>query len=384
MIAVDFKTTAGTPVQAILQPDLLPVPAIRAVLTRVGRVYLDDLPTGTLSLADNQPKEHSPRRITDALGETAVMDHSVHREVFNRNDTEPVNDLPGFLVRKVLTTPPDAFVNPGDKFALLRSFRRSLFRLRKFSLRLRQLPFLRAEKPGVLYGFSGGQMRKSRKPDINSDSFFGWWKRGWGGNVARERCIPFPGTRTTKSTCLWIAFRRSMDLDFDASRFGYHKASLFNLASGRRLRKRHAVITANSTETGVAGFFTGLHPSEKRLERKIDPNAHILKYLGVNKSKAGAFILERRQLGVLHIERQGFFPFLVGRLSFLKQPVPQPSTFFKLSVQARSLLSGWIQPVLEVLTHTISFNTKRNSMSSQFSRFLPALKDGAFTRAREV
>ena len=55
---------------------------------------------------------------------------------------------------------------------------------------LQPVPFLRAEKPGVLYGFSGGQMRKCRKPDINSDSFFGWWKRGWGGNVARERRIP--------------------------------------------------------------------------------------------------------------------------------------------------------------------------------------------------
>ena len=44
MIAVDFKTTAGTPVQAILQPDLLPVPAIRAVLMASQKVTLPLLP----------------------------------------------------------------------------------------------------------------------------------------------------------------------------------------------------------------------------------------------------------------------------------------------------------------------------------------------------
>lgn len=381
MIAVDLKTTAGTAVQAVAQSEFLPVSATRAVLARVGGVHPDNLPTGAFSLADNQSEERGPRRVTNAFGETAIVDHPVHRKVFDRNCTEPVDDLSGLLMREVLASPADTFVNPRDGFTSPDPFRRSFFGFRKFTLHFSQCPFVRAKESGVLHGFPGGQMREGRESYVDTDSFFGRWKRYGSSDITRERGIPLTRTCAADRTRLLRSFGWAMSLDLVAADFGHRQAAFLEATSGGGLRERHAIVAANSTETGVSGFLPGLHPSEKRFERKVKPKAYILEHLGMGEGKAGALFFEGRQPGMLHVERQRFLTDLISRLSFLEQTVPQPSAFLKLGVQRRGLFSGRKQPILEVLTHAVDDGIEYSQC--QAPPYIPALKDGVLRRESE-
>ena len=55
----------------------LPVSAPMAVLRRVGRVNLDQLPAGTFSLVGEHGEESRPGRVRNAFGQAVVMDHAL-------------------------------------------------------------------------------------------------------------------------------------------------------------------------------------------------------------------------------------------------------------------------------------------------------------------
>jgi len=97
---------------------MLAMPTPRAVLGSIGRVNFHQLATSFLRFVRKLREELRPCRIQDALGEAVVMNHTAGMDVFNSDYAEAIDYLPGKLVREVVMLPGNAFVNPGNDFAL--------------------------------------------------------------------------------------------------------------------------------------------------------------------------------------------------------------------------------------------------------------------------
>ena len=85
-ITTDRQPTARTPEDPLPERHPLPVAAHVAVLRGVRRIDRDDLTPGTRSLVRQERRELRPRRVVDALRQTAVVHHPVDRQVLDRDD----------------------------------------------------------------------------------------------------------------------------------------------------------------------------------------------------------------------------------------------------------------------------------------------------------
>src|SRR2546430_12042837 len=124
---------AGTMKHAFGQGHALSVSTsgVAARLARVGGVHGHVPPTSICRFVGEESCEQRPGRITDALGEAMVMHHAVDHDVFHRNDAGPIDNLPRFLVRKVMASMGNAFVDVSNHLAPLASCRRALLLFRQ-------------------------------------------------------------------------------------------------------------------------------------------------------------------------------------------------------------------------------------------------------------
>ena len=90
-------------IDAFTQRYLLPVMAPAAILRRIGRINFDERSASFFRFADELGKECRPRGITDAFGETMVMNHAVHVEVFYADDPVGIDNLAAILIGEVVT-----------------------------------------------------------------------------------------------------------------------------------------------------------------------------------------------------------------------------------------------------------------------------------------
>src|SRR5260221_13553041 len=74
-IAVQHHPTTGAGIGAVRQGEVLPMPTLRAILRRAGRVHGDISPTGPCCLVREKVRELAPRCVLDALGEAMWMYH---------------------------------------------------------------------------------------------------------------------------------------------------------------------------------------------------------------------------------------------------------------------------------------------------------------------
>src|SRR5690349_12782754 len=80
-ISVDFQPTRRTCVDTVSEGERLPMSTARAVLTRVGRIHGDILPTGPCRLVRKTIRELVPRCVMNALGQRLIAYHSVDRQI---------------------------------------------------------------------------------------------------------------------------------------------------------------------------------------------------------------------------------------------------------------------------------------------------------------
>ena len=84
---VFFHPAARTGIGPVGQSHLLPVTAGGAVLGRIGRVDLPELPTGAFSLVREQGEELRPRHIADASVQASVGVHFVDMDVLHEDSS---------------------------------------------------------------------------------------------------------------------------------------------------------------------------------------------------------------------------------------------------------------------------------------------------------
>src|SRR2546426_5931226 len=125
------------------------MPARAAVLAGVGGVHSDEGATGPCCLEAQHRHKRRPRGITNALGETVVVDHSVHRKVLHGDDLKSIDDFARLLMSEVPTLPARPLVNASDHLASLPSLRGALGFAGEVALRLRQRFLFLAEEAGI-------------------------------------------------------------------------------------------------------------------------------------------------------------------------------------------------------------------------------------------
>ena len=199
MIAVDDQLTVGTLIGSFRQGHLLPVSTPAACLTGISWIDLHELPASLFRFAGQFTEELRPGRVTNAFGETMVMHHPVHVQVFDTDHTETVDDLPTFLMGEVIPSEGDTLMDTSHNLTVLASLGRAFRQLRMLALHFGQGLFFLAEKAGVRDLFSIGEGRKRRESDVNPDLGRRFWQT-FGFALAREGDIPFAGRGTLEST----------------------------------------------------------------------------------------------------------------------------------------------------------------------------------------
>src|SRR5947209_20152964 len=91
-------------IDSLTQGHLLPMMAPAAILRRVGRIHFDELSASFFRFAREFVKELRPRGIGNAFGQAMGMNHAVDAQVFYAHGPELVDDLPGLLMREVVSS----------------------------------------------------------------------------------------------------------------------------------------------------------------------------------------------------------------------------------------------------------------------------------------
>ena len=81
-------------------------------LTRIGGIDFDQRSASFFRFARELTKEGRPRGVCNAFRQTMVMNHPIHREVFDANDPIGVDDFTALLMGKILSSPSDASALP--------------------------------------------------------------------------------------------------------------------------------------------------------------------------------------------------------------------------------------------------------------------------------
>src|SRR3989442_5104652 len=235
--------TARTSEDPHIQGHLLPMSAHAACLTRVGRVHSNRGPASFFRFAGQFPEKFRPRGVCNALGQTMMVNHPVHMQVFDTDHTEPVDDLPGLLMGEVISTEPSPFMDTRHDFTVLPTFRSAFSQLSMLALDFGQGFFFLAEKAGVTYFFTIAETSKRLQSHVNAYLSSNRVK-SFRLALTRKADVPFARTATADSA--------SLDLSLDLAVVDHlHTA---NLGEGHTLIKRETEATLREGEAIVAVF----------------------------------------------------------------------------------------------------------------------------------
>lgn len=151
----------------------------RATLRCVSWIDLNHFSSSIFSFIRNEFKQFIPRSIGNALCQSRVFDHIRDFQFLENNQIEVINQVTGNLMRKVVATIFDSFVN------LCRAF--SVF----LSLRFRQVFFIKSKKLRVINFRSIRQCAKGFDSDITTYAFACWLKN-FSRCFNRKAGKPFP------------------------------------------------------------------------------------------------------------------------------------------------------------------------------------------------
>lgn len=351
MIPVQDKLAARTPIYSVGQREFLSVSAPRTILGCVGRVDLYRRASSVFSFGEQQEKEHCPGRVRNRFCEAVIVDHAVDFKVFDRDETESVDDFASRLMNKISPTESDSLVNTGNGFSTFGALRSAIGFLAQFALYLGQFLFVRAKEFWVVNDISCGKRGESRQPNVDADAIGRGRQRCWCLDFTGERCVPFPSRRTADSAGLRFSFQRTVQDNLHATDLGKPKTFTYQLAAGRNLWEGHAVVAMLAAKARKARFFSSLATSKERLESQVDTNGDVLQNLRMNVGQEWAFCLENWQAGMLFVQGRPFASLFVDGLAFFKKLIVEPTAFVQRCFKNSLLLWCGEQAIFKTFTH---------------------------------
>lgn len=351
-----FKITRRTMMNTIRQLFRLPVSALATSLRRIGWINLYQFPTGTFSLVGKVLAKLIPSRISDApiyASEISFL-HFVNVQIFNTDDTKPVNEFPRNFMTKVISLICDLFMDMRNNFPCFSSFRGFLGRFTEFSLSLGK-PFLTVfEKPWIFYPLSIRKGCKSFKTDINTNRFIRFFKM-FGNYFTGKANEPFV-ISSSDVTGFDSAMNIPVKFNSDMSYLGKKNFVIHKFKSRLRICKR--VIPPHSFKSWISRLISCLDSTEKGFKCKIDTNSNVLQNLGMNSSKRWSFFFEFWNSSCLIIASKKFFFFLPCSISGFQKLVIKPAALRKSIIENCSLFSSWIYSIFKCFSHVLCNSTE--------------------------
>jgi hypothetical protein len=350
MVTIQDDSTARAVVHTLGEQLGLPVSTLRAVLTRIGRAHSHQRLPSICCFVSEVCGKLRPRGIDNTLGQTVVMHHPVHGQVFNSDDSKPLDQAAAFLVRKVVASIGDALMHAGNNRAALRSFNRAFGGRRQLPLGALQVFLIGPQKLGA-WGLLASRKRvEARQSYVNA---YGRASLPQGAllYVADNGDVPFACRAAPYRTGLGGAVEGAMLDNPQCADLGEVQRAFGQLTPIAVLWEGHRVVAALPSETGIAGLFACFTPAKERLKGQVNAHGNILQDLRMNVAQSCSFLLQRWQCCGLLVVGQRRLPLCPGRFALGKEMVVQPAAFLKLAVQLFGLRFGRLESVFHRFKH---------------------------------
>jgi hypothetical protein len=265
----------------------LPMMTPAALLRRVGRIDFDELASSFFRFGAQLGKEGRPTRIMNALGQTMVMNHAVHLQIFHTDHAVALDDLAACLMGEILTAELDPFMNTGNGLAVFASFWRPLCQFGMLALHLCQCLLFRAEKVRIGDFFTGRESRERFQSNVNPH-LRRRFRQPFRLDFTREAGIPLAGAALVNGKRFDRALERPMVHEFDRSHFRNDDPMIMG-ETETGLRERETIIAIFATKAGVPWRLTSLDAAEEGLKREVNPHSDILQDLRMDGFEGRAF-----------------------------------------------------------------------------------------------
>jgi len=344
--------TARTIEYPDIQGHLLPMSTLATCLTRIGGVHLRELSTSFFRFARQFAEKFRPRGIYNAFRQTMIVNHPVHVQVFDADDTKSINDLAAFLMGEVITPEPNTFMHPRYNLTMLPTLRCAFNQFGVFTLDFGKGFLFLAEEAGIVDFFFVAESSECLQANIDTHLS---WSRVKAKRLAltREGNVPFACRGTLHGTGFHLAFDLAMIDHLDGANLG--EAYPFIMCDAKAaLREGEAIVSAFAFETGkprLLGMFS--HSTEERFEGQINANGYVLQDLGMHSGEGRTFLFQNRERILLLKTGEGNTIPFIGRLTHFQQVVIEPTALFKGFVQLLFLLLSGKDAVLKHFQHIV-------------------------------
>ncbi len=217
----------------------------------------------------------------NALGQTMIMDHAVHMQVFHADHAKTVYDLTAFLMREVIPSEGDTLMHTSHNLAMLAPFRRAFCKLGVCALHLRKGLLFLAEKARVCNLFCIGKCGKGLQSHINANLSRGFWQT-LRLTLDREGHVPFACAISLNSTGFDRALDGTVVDHLDRANLGECHTIIMGETEAT-LREGEAIIAVTAPKAREARRFTGFAASEKGFEGQINAHSNVLQDLGMSR-----------------------------------------------------------------------------------------------------
>src|SRR5271157_3896751 len=285
-----------------------------------------------------------PGCIRYAFCQTMILKHVVNAQIFKGDHAKTIHPLPTQLMSKVLASVDDPLVDMLNCFPSLRSFRRSFFSLREFSLGLRQFLLVLTEETRVGNFFAIRESRKAFQSNIHSDCQI-VERHGFDFHLASEAGIPIAHRISLNGERLDPAFDGTMLDDLQNTNFGNQHTLVQQFKT--RLLEGETIVSAISPKTWIAWFLASFHSTKETLECQIDSFLDILQYLRMDTLQFRMLLFPKGEQLVHVVQRKGFLFPLPGIFASGQRLVEYPTTKFQRPIEFCSLAFGKLEAILE-------------------------------------
>jgi hypothetical protein len=330
-----------------------PVPTTTTRLAGISRVHSYILASGpflSLCLDANHAAEPTPCRVRYGLGQTVIVYHPVHFQIFYRNKPELVDNASTMLVRKIVPAPRSSFMHSSHNLTPLSPFGSAFPLLGKKALHSSQSLLLHTEEARVLNLLPIRERGERIQSNINPDLFIGYGQRS-GFPLAGDCGVPLSCATPFDAHSLGGTGKGAMQHYLYWSDFRKMKGVPNQLTTGRGLRIAQRVVPKPATKSGVSRGIPSLRSAEESLEGEINPDGDILQHLAVNKPEGRTLLLQGGEVRLLVEQRGDIAACFMCILTLCKQIIVEPATLIKHITKLSGLLTSWIYAVEESFTH---------------------------------
>jgi hypothetical protein len=333
------------------------MPAARTGLRRIGRIHTHHCSASFLRFVEQLCEKCRPCRIGDTLSKVWVLDQVAHHQRFHRDQPEAFDERGHLLPDEVLPPPPDPFMHSRHHLAPFFPLGCPFVCTGELAVGAGQGLFLLAEEAWIGYLFSGREIGKRGKADVDADLRIQCRPRlSLRLTFHADRDKPFAGRGAFHCRRLGQPFQRSMHYHLEVPQLredegAFASLPLLHVEAVVVLLESEARVARVRAEARIARPLAFLDTLEEAIKGPIHPLEDVLQDLRVHLGQFRTHLFAGGQLSALVRVANGYARHAVGIPALLQRSVIGLTAERKPLLQSRSLFFGWVEPVLKGLVH---------------------------------